>query len=763
MAYNYMNSVNNILNYKSQWDAGDEDEKRKAHKRALTEYDNLIRNGYGDIADRLKASDTAMATDYAKSLNTAGKTHVRPYLVNGLTGKYGLSQQEADDLITWNPDTHEVNLGSINLGRGDAEYNGKSYFSDTGKLDKALEDWAASTGRNISPELRFNQLMNRAEDSYDEGQKYRDDAYSKYNEVVGWIGDDRKDLQGKYNDYIDWIGTPYYETGEYDRIMDQYRELGNNAGYSAIAGNAGSNSGNVDSYAAAQAARQLKSFENAGNAAARDWWTAKADKLLGGIGALADYNNSTYDNMNSQADRILNLQNDSDASGDNYSQLGQDVFNADQVAKNNEAQRDYVNAQTDAIYNDTNRRNAESEAEITGKTPMELDPLYKQIFDDQGNLREGWENRNFLALAQEAAANGRENDAAIYLAARDRKMADNWDEFGQFADDEVPDVQYRSDQTEAGREFDRSDDTERYGIDKTLEAEKYRDDTWYNITDRWSDAQEYMSDNDVKIQGIKTVGDMTVADIMARSNVLTTYLSDTLPAGLAALVTGIETGNFSSAGMAKLYNVIGQAFNNNGENVAFTENDFKNLLSGGDLSGMPYDALEQFTELALGLAGKGYDIGKILPSLVNAWDEVDESDIQRSTGAAGTAGGNSTSYLNNGATSSGGYSYLGENLDEEISVTPLSDVVSLYTRDGDGNLTATSAGEKYGLNDFGLAALDKLANYMNSEGNGRHMTENEVRTYLESLVTDRAAGVWEYSQAEKRDQIGRVLSALKLS
>ena len=561
MAYNYMNSVNNILNYKSQWDAGDDDEKRKAHKRALTEYDNLIKNGYSDIADRLKASDTAMATDYTKSLNTAGKTHVRPYLVNGLTGKYGLSQQEANDLITWNPDTHEVNLGAINLGRGDAEYDGKSYFSDTGKLDKALEDWAASTGRNISPELRFNQLMNQAEASYDEGQKYRDDAYKKYNEVVGWIGDDRKDLQGKYNDYIDWIGTPYYETGEYDRIMDQYRELGNNAGYSAIAGSAGSNGGNVDSYAAAQAARQLKSFENAGNAAAREWWTAKADKLLGGIGALADYNNDTYTNMNTQADRILNLQNYSDASGDKYSQLGQDVFNANEVAQNNAAQRDYMGAQTYALYNDTNRQNAESEAEITGKTPMELDPLYKQIFDERGNLRDGWENRNFLALAQDAAANGNENDAAIYLAARDRKMADNWSRYGQFAGDEVPDVRYTPSDTFAHYKYDTPDATT-----------KYTDDTQYNIADRQAQADEYgyrmendwrrhTADKDAEWRMYASDNDVTIAGIMAEGNARVAYLNEAYPAYTAALVTALNGDNLlSNAGRDAAYSRFRKSF-----------------------------------------------------------------------------------------------------------------------------------------------------------------------------------------------------------
>lgn len=428
--WNPQESINRILGYKRAWDAGDEKEKSKAAANAKKYYAELEKNGYGNVAKELQSSDSSKAAEIANRYATAGMTGMRAGLKDGLK-RFGITGKAADDLITYNPNTGDVFLGSVNVGKGDAFVNDTNYVYDPKRLDDAVSEWAKNTG-TYSLTDRYNRNM--------------DSATGFINNLQGMFAEDRDTANGMHQKANDYLYSDFTGTDAYDAIMNGYRELGKKAGYSAVANSAGVNGGNVDSYAQAQAARQMKSFENAGNAAALDYWNSKVNAILG---EAQNYDASRHQTV-SDGLNIVGMQGD----------LAQQDWNNYQQGRLND----------NTIANDEYDRLTQM-SDATGYVPLEWQYKMNPYLNDDGTLKEEYKNYDFQAAINNTTDETQKN----YLAqAREVKMVENPDEYGQWAGTGTAANWYEKSEPRRKSEQDSADT--RYGI----AAQKYIDELTSN-------------------------------------------------------------------------------------------------------------------------------------------------------------------------------------------------------------------------------------------------------------------------------------------
>lgn len=116
-----------------------------------------------------------------------------------------------------------------------------------------------------------------------------DSGYNK--QMSGSIAD----LEGLYKELFgniqsgDYTKKPYYQT-----ILESYGLAGDAAADDAVAGSVGSNGGNLDSYAAANAKRQQLAFKNAAQGAALDAYNAEVGNLIKTLGDMGVNVNDLY-------------------------------------------------------------------------------------------------------------------------------------------------------------------------------------------------------------------------------------------------------------------------------------------------------------------------------------------------------------------------------------------------------------------------------------------------------------------------------------
>lgn len=236
--------VNNIYKQKQNWASaaakGDTIGQNAAANAALKYYNSLRENGYGSVADELEAADGS--DDFAKKYyGMIGLVPFRDYLYQKGAAD-GLSKSDIDKRISYNDVTGEVSFNGQNLGKPLSEINGTSYWQ-SGDLDNLYTNFMKNGGENyMSDEARSNRLktavMNNSTELYDRLKGKQDERDAAVYKLA-------KDAEN----------IPSYESivksimGKYDLSAMQGRD---NAAASAAA----SNGGNIDSYAAANAARQ---------------------------------------------------------------------------------------------------------------------------------------------------------------------------------------------------------------------------------------------------------------------------------------------------------------------------------------------------------------------------------------------------------------------------------------------------------------------------------------------------------------------------
>ena len=286
--YNPYYDVNQIYNYKGQYDkaknSGNSQLAQQIASFAQQNYNNLKSNGYEDVAKSLGDVGYSGAKKIRDKYAMEGKVAIRPYLYNSkLKTKYGMSDTDIDKALSFNETTGEVSLGGMNLGSPYSNVDGTTYW-DSASLDKGIEDYISHSGITPSKTELINQ--NNA------------GVLEKTNSLYDLQMSDHKDMTGKYGELYDkaMYENPF-ETPTGQSIMNEYKLKGVQVSDNAKAEGGASNSGNIDSYAAANALRQQAAMTAKGQQMAIAAQTEAINNVRGILGDLGGYQQGSYAGM----------------------------------------------------------------------------------------------------------------------------------------------------------------------------------------------------------------------------------------------------------------------------------------------------------------------------------------------------------------------------------------------------------------------------------------------------------------------------------
>ena len=357
--YKYIKSV---YDSKIGYENAITDEEKKKHNAAANKARQMLRDyGYGDIADSISA-DGATAEKVKSIMDLYGKknkTSTRKYMYS-LGKAYGMSDADVDKLISWDNTTGEVSFGGKKIGTPDSVVDGVSYWNDTSVLDNAFKDYIDRAGITRETPSAVNQ----------ENEK----LFAKYN---------------KEYDYL--LNTNPFKTEVGKAILAKYDLAGLQGRDNAVAENAGSNGGNIDSFAAANALRQQTELVNQGQMVALDAHQKRLDharSLLSDMGV-----------------------------------------NIDRVFAQNETKR----------INDANieSQKVDDKVKITGVsgyTPDEWVVSNNPYMNDDGTIKSEYKNIDFSTVMEKAKENGNPDLYNAAATARFYKIMGDYGKYGQYDD-----------------------------------------------------------------------------------------------------------------------------------------------------------------------------------------------------------------------------------------------------------------------------------------------------------------------------------------
>ena len=456
--YNARDDIENIINRKKEYDdAGkiaDEAERTArqtaAQEAAAGSYRNLEENGHADEAAGLRGSDQYGAHKFLDAYGKAGKVWSREYLPNAVEAA-GIQYDPGK--VRWDNDTQEVFYDGVNFGKADyVSSDGRSYFDPA-----ALDEGVAKLKKPVDPVTDpFAQQYLKAS----EGEL---------------------DLLNKRN---------FSESADGRNITKHFDWDGNIAGSDALASSAADNAGNADSFGGANYARAKQAFASAGEQA-----------------------------MNDRLEMYLSGYRDFMKNHETMSRTQQ--LNRDDAAKNEIEDR----KQTDSEF----RTNAEVTGQVgisyyygsdnpyikNGKAATWIPDYAAAIDKKDGNiesLREKLKDPNLSDTDRnrlEKALRSEEDDRNFLVAARNTKM--NGSETAAQASGGRQ-IGFTQQQAEPGRQFDRTDDTNRYGIDiqKSIaqieaDADRYGWDAQTVIATIQAEAEKYGWDQQVVMANIDAI------------------------------------------------------------------------------------------------------------------------------------------------------------------------------------------------------------------------------------------------------------------
>lgn len=376
----------------------------KAAQDAQPYYAALRANGYGDIADKLTAADYTGAGIIKDYYGMLGKTPVREYARNGLK-KYGLSDADADKIITWNDKTGEVGIGGINLGKPDmVSSDGVSYTGNTGAIDDAIAAYAKNRGLSTSIPQKWNDTYDTAlgEASAMSG-KVRESADIS-NEAL------RKSIRAN-DTYFNEAQTPTARSADYRQtwrdVMPAYEYDADRAGRNAAASGASANGGNIDSFAAANARRQREaSYANGARLAAEL-----------GIGArqatMANMNQGVQNYIAGSSQGAQNAQTMANANVTNTRAFN-DLLTSATGEMNDQATRGLTNAQAE----NTRAQSDYLYGQMLGQnTARAVARLYPGFFNEDGTPKDTLRDTDFKAIIDDLEANNKDGKNNALIAA----------------------------------------------------------------------------------------------------------------------------------------------------------------------------------------------------------------------------------------------------------------------------------------------------------------------------------------------------------
>jgi len=379
MAYDPYEAIKKIYGLKGDWDnydkAGDKANADKAAAAAKQYYDELIQYGYGDIADTLSKQNYAQAKQTHDRYAMLGKTPANSYL-GTLGTQYGLSQSQIDQLISINPTTGEMTFGGKNIGSPYSTVDGITYW-DTASLDDIFNDYIKTAG--LSPSL-FNQYTQQIGETRDKTNQVFDmfgqnneNISKKNNQLWDTIYTDKGDMGDRYTRLEDFNYSNPFTTEQGRSVLERYDLAGLQGRDNQAAIGGANNSGNIDSYSAANALRQQAALRNLGEQSAL---AAHSRTVNDGRGILGDRGNYLQGVYNSLTNNINTDINQNNTNMDRYMQLIDKYMGQDQnLFDNNETKEGRLFEQDRKTkWDDYDMKwgGYDRESAITGEIPYEV-------------------------------------------------------------------------------------------------------------------------------------------------------------------------------------------------------------------------------------------------------------------------------------------------------------------------------------------------------------------------------------------------------
>lgn len=270
---------------------------------AIPYYDSLRAAGRSDIADYLSGSTTPAALEYLRSIGI--ELDPAQQDLNGIVNNLLTQPSQSIDMSAmWQQSQPIID-----------------YINGITQPDAATQ---AANGQALN---NMNALFGAVMGN---NQQIQQDS-GKLNDLISqYMGEQT----ARYDDLYDWLkNTNYYDTDTAKNIMSYYNAQGGKAANEATAEGMAQNSGNIDSYAAANALRQQLDFTNAGNQAVLNQYNAQAgnmldtlkalgvdvgdaqDRMLGLLGGNQAYNAELAGQYNAGAADILGLINQNAQAG----------------------------------------------------------------------------------------------------------------------------------------------------------------------------------------------------------------------------------------------------------------------------------------------------------------------------------------------------------------------------------------------------------------------------------------------------------------
>lgn len=156
----------------------------------------------------------------------------------------------------------------------------KSPAENFAELAESLKD-----GEGVA--LR-EEVGEKAEDAMDRGSERSESAATKNDELYSTLSAFIGKQDGRYDELIEAILKDPTESEIGRALLARYTQAGENAARHTVADVAGDNAGNTDSYAAAQARRQMIDYQTAGEEAAAEAYGKQIDRMLSALGASTE-------------------------------------------------------------------------------------------------------------------------------------------------------------------------------------------------------------------------------------------------------------------------------------------------------------------------------------------------------------------------------------------------------------------------------------------------------------------------------------------
>lgn len=422
-------------------------------------YQSLSDNGYSQMANRLSTADSQTRLNLANKSITTGKSPIRNAFYS-LGKQYNLSPSDIDNNLKYDNDTGDITFYGQKIARPSSVVDGTAYY-DNDVINSTFANTMKNIGKTKSDEYLAGQDLSDSSEYY---KRAADNSQKMYDQNISMDNKDIKGINRRTDEYISALNGDIFTSSEANALYRIYGAKGDDAAYGAVADSAATNSGNIDSFAQANAKRQQLAFKNAASEAIMNNFYNKMNLWGNNISstnsALQGYSQNRWGGMANVSNATLAAA--SGLAGNSNIR----TTNRNDVAKTDADIRSSDNT------NYINRTNALSS--ITGYVPNEALDRENPYLNSDGSVKNL--SQDYAALSAQLNQKAKEASdpeakaellRAAVQADRAGQIKSNMPEYSQYA---VGRTGNRRVQTESARQFDVTDATTNNQINAGLTA-----------------------------------------------------------------------------------------------------------------------------------------------------------------------------------------------------------------------------------------------------------------------------------------------------